>query len=84
MMIIIEAICSIMGMIGTYLIIKRNKIGYCCYFPSNVLWVYYGLMTSQYWFMSQYIFYTGAAIVGFGHWNHLDKKEKSEDVGSKQ
>lgn len=74
--VLIEAFCSIMGVIGTILIIKRNKMGYCCYFPSNVLWIYYGIITSQYFFMSQYIFYTGTAIVGFMHWNNLDKKNK--------
>ena len=79
MIIVIEAICSILGMIGTLLIIRRNKLGYCCYFPSNILWVFYGYVTDQFFFMSQYVFYTVTAITGFAHWNNLDKKERNNN-----
>jgi nicotinamide riboside transporter PnuC len=71
----IEFFCSAMGIIGTILIARRNKAGYYFYFPSNILWVYYGITTHQFSFMAQYIFYTGMSILGWRHWNNLEKKE---------
>ena len=74
----IEAFCSIAGMIGTVLIAKRNKLGYCFYFPSNILWIYYAIATRQFFFMSQYVFFTIMSIVGFTNWRRLEKKESLE------
>lgn len=75
--VLIEAFCSTMGIIGTVLIARRHKGGYYFYFPSNILWVWYGITTSQFFFMGQYVFYTGMSIYGFRHWRNLEKKEVS-------
>ena len=77
---LIEFICSGLGIAGTILIAKRNKTGYCCYFPSNILWIYYGIATYQYFLMSQYVFFTGMSVVGFTNWRRLEAKEKPEAV----
>lgn len=79
----LEIISAVIAVIGTLLITFKNKIGFLFWVVGNVLWVVYGLITKQYFFMSQYIIFTGLAVYGFVKWfkedvlnNNLHIKEK--------
>ena len=73
----LEIVSAIVGVIGTLLVTYKNKIGFLLWMVGNSLWMIYGAITGQYFFMGQYVVYTGLAVFGFVKWfkdDVLDKK----------
>lgn len=68
----LELISAIIAVTGTLLITFKNKIGFLFWIIGNALWVIYGLITKQYFFMTQYIIFTLLAIFGFVRWFQED------------
>ena len=78
MLILLEIICMCLGIIGTILISIRNKLAFVFYIPGNILWTIYGIITYQYFFTAQYIFYTIMATAALVNWVRLEKEDKNE------
>jgi len=83
----LEAISAIIAISGTLLITFKNKTGFLFWVIGNSLWAIYGLLTKQYFFMTQYIIFTALAVFGFVRWFKDDillKKEKEIRNGRKR
>jgi nicotinamide riboside transporter PnuC len=76
MAIYLEAISAIIAIAGTLLVTYKNKIGFLFWVVGNVLWAVYGIITKQYFFMTQYIIFTIVAVFGFVKWFKEDKQNK--------
>jgi nicotinamide mononucleotide transporter PnuC len=74
----LEMISAIISVVGTLLVINKNKNGFLIWVVGNTLWTVYGIITRQYFFLAQYIIYTVISIFGFIKWLKEDKKSKSK------
>lgn len=64
----LEIISAFLGIAGGILNVLKNKWGFLIWFVGNILWVVYGLMTKQYYFVMQYAVFTSISIWGFKRW----------------
>ncbi len=74
----LEAISALLGISGAILNVLKNKWGFVFWVIGNILWVVYGFMTKQYFFMIQYIVFASVAIWGFKRWYNDELKEKKK------
>ena len=75
----LEIISALIAVAGTLLVAFKNKIGFLVWVIGNLLWVSYGALTKQYFFMSQYIIFTVISAFGFIKWLKEDlKSDKSK------
>jgi nicotinamide riboside transporter PnuC len=77
MAVYLEAISAIIAVAGTLCITFKNKIGFLLWVVGNVLWTIYGILTKQYFFMSQYIIFTIVSAFGYYKWLKDEKKSKN-------
>jgi nicotinamide riboside transporter PnuC len=69
----LELISAILGISGAILNVLKNKWGFALWIVGNSLWIIYGIITKQYFFMIQYIVFVSISIWGFKKWLSEDK-----------
>jgi len=65
---LLELISAFLGISGAVLNALKNKWGFAVWVVGNTLWVIYGIITKQYFFMIQYIVFASISIWGFKRW----------------
>jgi len=71
---ILEAVSAILAIVGVIFIAYKNKMGFLIWVFGNILWIVYGIQTSQYFFTAQYVVFTFTSIWGFYKWKNDAKK----------
>jgi len=74
----LEIISAVIGIIGGILNVYKNKWGFAIWVVGNILWMYYGIITKQYFFMAQYIVFASISIWGFKKWLSEDMLKKKK------
>lgn len=75
----LEMISAFLGISGAILNVMKNKWGFALWMVGNSLWVIYGLITKQYYFMIQYLVFVTIAIWGFKKWYSDELKLKKKN-----
>jgi nicotinamide riboside transporter PnuC len=72
----LELISALLGISGAILNVLKNKWGFALWIIGNCLWLIYGIITKQYFFMIQYIVFASISIWGFKKWYDEEIKKK--------
>lgn len=75
---ILEIISAVIAVAGTLFITFKMKTGFLLWVVGDILWLIYGAVTQQYFFMGQYIVFTVLAAFGFIKWFKDDVLEKNK------
>jgi len=74
----LEIISAVIGIIGGIMNVLKNKWGFVLWVIGDALWIIYGLITQQYFFMMQYIVFALIAVWGFKSWYNDELKNKAD------
>jgi len=74
----LELISALLGISGAILNVLKNKWGFTLWIVGNSLWIIYGIITKQYFFMIQYIVFVSISIWGFRKWYTDEVKRKKK------
>jgi len=71
-MFFLEFIAMSLSLIGTILIIVKNKNGFICWFIANLIWIYFDVCYVHIWQGLMFIVFSIIAMWGYWYW---DKRE---------
>jgi nicotinamide riboside transporter PnuC len=74
----LELISAALGISGAILNVLKSKWGFALWIVGNSLWIIYGVITKQYFFMIQYIVFVSISIWGFKKWYKEEVKRRKK------
>lgn len=75
---LLEIVSAAIGITGALLVALKNKTGFLFWVVGNLLWIVYGLITKQYFFMTQYVVFWAISVFGFINWRKQELKNKNK------
>jgi nicotinamide riboside transporter PnuC len=79
----LEIVSASLGIIGGIINVLKNKWGFALWVVGDTLWIIYGAITKQYFFMAQYIVFALIAVWGFKAWFNDEILAKKKVKGRK-
>jgi nicotinamide riboside transporter PnuC len=75
MEIILEWIATILGLIGAFLVARKNRWGFMSWIIGNTLWIYFSFHNCHWGMLTQFCIFLILAVYGWVNW----KPEKQEE-----
>lgn len=66
---LVEFLSFAASVIGTVLVIRKDRRGYAAWFVGNVGWVIYAALTGAAWLFLNQIVFAGLSVYGFLRWS---------------
>lgn len=66
---LVEFLAFVASVVGTVLVIRRDRWGYVGWLAGNVLWMVYAGLTGAAWLFLTQIVFAGLSVYGFVRWS---------------
>ncbi len=70
---------SVLGILGAWLVARKNRWGFMAWIIGNILWIIFGVAKNQWGVFVQFIVFWFLAVYGWVNWSKEELKEGESD-----